>query len=433
DEFSKRFSKMEADAEGLPEESGGELLDNLVLFIRLLRERGFEVSGSRVITIVNALEIINIASKEDFYHALFSLLVSRKEEIPLFDHAFSLYWKRPGKSNFALAFPGKESGALRQSSSKVLEVKDPVRDDGSSSSAEKEDIRDAEPASFQTYSKNELLRQKDFSEMDERELSEAAKILGDLIWQLGLRRTRREKVGKGSLLDFRRSLRGNLRYGGELLLWSRRTQKLKPRSLVILADISGSMEQYSRMLLHFAYLITSESERAVEVFVFSTQLTRITRHLQGQNVENALREVGHGVPDWSGGTRIGQAVKDFNYLWARRLLSRGAVVLLISDGWDRGEPELLKREMSRLQRSCHRLIWLNPLLGSAQYEPLTRGMKAALPFVDDFLPIHNLTSIDELTKHLARLDARSSSRTLRRAPDPDPTAWHRLYWKDEYA
>jgi uncharacterized protein with von Willebrand factor type A (vWA) domain len=174
--------------------------------------------------------------------------------------------------------------------------------------------------------------------------------------------------------------------------------------LVIIADVSGSMERYTRLLLHFVYSLSEGLEQKVEAFVFSTRLTRITRQLHDRDVEEALRQVAHQVPDWSGGTRIGEALKTFNYKWVRRVLGQGAVVLLISDGWDRGDIDLLGKEMARLQRSCYRLIWLNPLLGSTEYEPLTRGMQAAMPYIDDFLPVHNLASLEDLAEHLKQVD-----------------------------
>ncbi len=244
-----------------------------------------------------------------------------------------------------------------------------------------------------TYSSKELLRQKDFSQLNEEELGEINRLIARLIWQLGERRTRRYRPGRGSQIDMRRTLRQNLRYGGEPLAWSYRRLSYKPRPLVTIADISGSMERYTRILLHFTYSLTRGLQQAVEAFVFSTRLTRITRNLVNNDIERAMDEVSQSVPDWSGGTRIGEALMRFNIKWARRVLGRGAVVLLISDGWDRGDPQVLAREIARLQRSCFRLIWLNPLLGSPDYEPLTRGIQAALPHIDDILPVHNLASI----------------------------------------
>ena len=235
--------------------------------------------------------------------------------------------------------------------------------------------------------------------------------MSELIWRLGTRRTRRYQPGKRGLLDFRRSLRNSLHYGGELLEWSRRQQRYKPRPLVIIADISGSMDRYARLLLHFIYSLTSGLSHSVETFVFSTRLTRITLQLRGKEVTQAMDEVSRSVLDWSGGTRIGEAMKEFNYNWSRRVLGRSAVVLIISDGWDRGDPPLLSKEMARLQRSCFRLIWLNPLLGLPDYRPLTKGMETALPFIDDFLSVHNQLSLEILADHLFQLNER---RPLRR-------------------
>jgi len=263
----------------------------------------------------------------------------------------------------------------------------------------------------QMYSAQEILRQKDFSELDPDELIAVKNLISQLIWQLGQKKTRRYRPGRGLRIDMRRSLRRNLQYGGEILQWSYRQPKIKPRPLVVIADISGSMERYTKLLLHFTYSLAIGLEQLVESFVFSTRLTRITYQLKNKNVDVVIKEVSQTVPDWSGGTRIGEALKRFNYDWTRRVSGHGAVILLISDGWDRGAPGLLTNEISRLQRSCHRLIWLNPLLGSPEYEPLTRGMQAALPYIDDFLPIHNLASLEELAVQLIRMEKR---RPLRR-------------------
>jgi uncharacterized protein with von Willebrand factor type A (vWA) domain len=212
-------------------------------------------------------------------------------------------------------------------------------------------------------------------------------------------------------------MRANLPFGGEWLIRAYRQRKLKPRPLVIIADISGSMEPYTRLLLHFAYGLVRGLVQPVEAFVFGTRLSRITRSLQDRLVESALAEISRAVPDWSGGTRIGDALKSFNYAWARRVLSRGAIVALISDGLDRGDIDLLAAEIARLQRSSYRLIWLNPLLGTPEYRPLARGMQAAMPFVDDFLTIHNFVSLQRLTDHLVRVSGR---RPMRRQPVSQP-------------
>jgi uncharacterized protein with von Willebrand factor type A (vWA) domain len=193
-------------------------------------------------------------------------------------------------------------------------------------------------------------------------------------------------------------LRRNL-LRGDLLDLPKRRRRVSPRPVVVMADVSGSMERYSRILLHFAYGLAHSGTR-VEVFVFATRLTRVSRHVGGSRGGDALTRVTRAVQDWGGGTRIGEALRTFNTRWSRRVMRNGPITIIVSDGWDRGDPELLSRELARVRRSSHRLIWLNPLLGSASYEPLTRGMQAALAHVHDFLPAHNLASIEQLVERL---------------------------------
>ncbi len=390
----------------------GQLLGNLLLFGRVLRGVGLDVNPGRMIDLVDALCYVPISRKGDFQHALRSLLVHRREDIPLFDEAFEIFWRKPSRGSTELDLramgekrrlrrPDFAPPALRNRS------RDPMEQGARQMPVEKEQA--PLPATL-TYSAREALRQKDFAELTGEELDAVKELMRKIAWRLGERRTRRRRPGGGGLLDLRRTLRRNLRYGGELLDWARREQKRKPRPLVILADISGSMESYTRLLLLFIYGLAEGLDRKAEAFLFSTRLTRITRELAGRDVDRALQEVSRAVPDWSGGTRIGEALKAFNFHWGRRVLSRGAVAILISDGWDCGEVELLREEIARLQRSSHRLIWLNPLLGSPQYQPLTRGMETALPYIDDFLPVHNLASLEDLAEHLASLDERRPAR-----------------------
>ena len=271
-----------------------------------------------------------------------------------------------------------------------------------------------------TYSAREVLRQKDFAHFSGHEIAEARQMMATLRWDLGNRRTRRMVPGDGSGLDLRRTLRRSLQHGGEMLELAHRGPKSRPRSLALICDVSGSMERYTRMLLHFIHTIASG--QPIEAFLFATRLTRITRQLRYRSIDQAITEVSRAVPDWAGGTRIGEAVKTFNYQWLRRTLRGQSIVMIISDGWDRGEPELLARETSRLQRSCHRLIWLNPLLGSPDYQPLTQGMQAALPYVDDFLPVHNMSSLQSLADRLSDIGPeRGVVRAYRpKAEEPEP-------------
>ncbi len=391
--------------------ASGNLLQNLLLFGRLLRELGLDVNPGRMIDLVQALSYIEIGRKIDFYHTTRGLLVQRREDLPLFDEAFEAFWRKPSESRTTLDLSGL---AGQRRPRRPALTPPPLRPPPATTAADQSNSSsDEQPPIVQvtmTYNAREVLRRKDFSELTGEELEAIKQLMAVLVWQLGERRTRRKQPGRGQLLDLRRSLRHNLRYGGEVLTWLYREPKSKPRPLVIVADISGSMERYTRLLLHFIYSVTAGLDQPVESFVFSTRLTRITRQLRGHDVERALREVSQAVADWSGGTRIGEALKTFNFDWGRRVLGHGAVVLIISDGWDRGDADLLRTEMDRLQRSCHRLIWLNPLLGSPQYEPLTRGMQAALPFVDDFLPVHNLASLEDLARRLSDLAQRSPLR-----------------------
>ena len=392
------------------------MLNNLLIFGRLLRASGIDITPGRMIAAVKALDWIEIGRKQDFYLTLRCTLVHNHDHQATFDQAFSLFWG----SRIMIQEPLPLQQHLPKSSitpkikpSRYAQKggRDPLQKSG-----QDEDQQVAVEAA-KTFSDIEILRKMDFAEMDQDEIDAVHRLMAELVWRLGTRRSRRYRPGKGQILDFRRSLRNSLRYGGELLEWSQRQRRYKPRPLVIIADISGSMDRYVRLLLHFIYSLTSGLNHSVETFVFSTRLTNITRQLRDKDVNQAMNEIAQSVPDWSGGTRIGMALKNFNYDWARRVLGRGAVGLIISDGWDRGDPLLLSREMARLQRSCYRLIWLNPLLGLPNYKPITKGMETALPFIDDFLAVHNLHSLEKLADHLLQLDDR---RPIRRQQTASP-------------
>ena len=274
-----------------------------------------------------------------------------------------------------------------------------------------------------------MSRAKDFATYDAAETAQARAVIARLAWTPGVRLTRRWVTGGGAP-DLRRVLRMNAKYGGEPVEIPQHRRRLAPRPLVVICDVSGSMEPYTRMLLLFVHAIACR-RRSIELFVFSTRLTRITRQFAGRSIDAALSRVRDAVRDWSAGTRIGQALRAFHVEWGRRVLRRGPVVLLISDGWDLGDPDLLKAEIARLRRGCFRLIWLNPLIGSPGYEPLTRGMRAALPYVDDFLSVRNMASLESLAAHLEALPPRHRGRVRRPtigAPDGyaagDVTPWN---------
>ena len=384
----------------------GQFLHNLLLFGRLLRRLGLDINPGHMMDLVSALDQIEIGRKADFYFAARTLLVHEREHLALFDKAFELFWRKPAEE-WNVDWPG--TAQPRRGSRPIvtpppLERSTPQAEDSTSASSQELTVIEV----TRTYSDRERLRHKDFAEMSAEESEAVKQMMAHLLWKVSERRTRRKRPGKGQWIDLRRTLRRSLRSEGEILRWSYREPKLKPRPLVVIADISGSMERYTRLLLHFIYGMKSARDQPVEAFVFSTRLTRITRPLQIRDLDLALKNVGQLVGDWAGGTRIGESLKTFNFAWGRRVLARGAVVLIISDGWDRGDVELLKREMARLRRNCHRLIWLNPLLGAPDYEPLTRGILAALPHVHDFLPVHNLASLEDLADRLTDLNRRSN-------------------------
>jgi uncharacterized protein with von Willebrand factor type A (vWA) domain len=383
----------------------GQFLHNILLFGRVLRGLGLDINPGRMMDLVSALDQIEIGRRSDFFYAARTLLVHDREDLPLFDEAFALFWRKPAEG---WDVPWQGLMRRRKPAGPIIthpHLKEPAPSADDSKSTNGQDLTVIEVT--RTYSDRELLRHKNFAEMDEEEAEAVKHLMAHLLWKVSERRTRRKRPGKGHLIDLRRTVRSSLRSEGEIFRWSYREPKRKPRPLVVMADISGSMERYTRLLLHFIYGMKAVLDQPVEAFVFSTRLTRITRPLQTRDLDLALKNVGQLVHDWAGGTRIGESLKTFNFEWGRRVLGRGAVVLIISDGWDRGDAALLAREMARLKRNCHRLIWLNPLLGAPDYEPLTRGIQAALPHVHDFPPVHNLASLEDLANRLADLNDRS--------------------------
>ena len=403
---------------------GGHILPNLLRFAEVLRRLGLDAGPANVLDMVRATEHVHIGRRGEFYQAARSIFVHRRQDLPVFDEAFNVFWRKPNtaRSGMDLRSMGEQR---RFRKPQVSAGRDEPMDDALALDGDPADDSVSRINLTRTYSAREVLRQKDFAQFSGQEIAEARRMMETLHWDLGYRKTRRMVPGDGSGLDLRRSLRRSLQYGGEMLELAQRGPKSRPRSLALICDVSGSMERYTRMLLHFIHTVAAGQPSAyngIEAFLFATRLTRITRQLRYRSVDQAITEVSRAVPDWAGGTRIGEAVKTFNYQWLRRTLRGQAIVLIISDGWDRGEPELLARETSRLQRSCHRLIWLNPLLGSPDYQPLTQGMQAALPYVDDFLPVHNLNSLQALAGRLSDIGPeRGAVRAYRPKPaEPEP-------------
>jgi uncharacterized protein with von Willebrand factor type A (vWA) domain len=382
----------------------GFLAANVLLFGRVLRAAGLDVHHARLLDAIRALEWVGVTSRADVAAALRSLLVHSEADLVRFDEAFNLFFRAHGDPAPGLPlFPlGERPRVVVRSLPRA-----PVR-------VEIDDIESGSATAARTmaaWSAVSVSRTKDFGDFTDAELERARRLLQHVPWTLSLRRTRRWQRASRGAVDLRPVLRRNLTRGGDLVDLPRRARGEAVRPIVLLADVSGSMERYSRALLHFVYGLTHSAAR-VEAFVFATELTRVTRHLVEHRGTAAFTRVAREVRDWGGGTRIGEALRTFNLRWARRVMRNGPVVLIVSDGWDRGDPALLDRELARVRRSCRRLIWLNPLLGSANYEPLTRGMLAALRRVDDFLPAHNLTSLEQLANHLRALP-RGRTRTRR--------------------
>jgi uncharacterized protein len=384
-------------------ECQGHLLEHILRFGRVLRLMGVQVSLRQLLDLVDATRFIPITAQLNFYCAARALLVNRREDLPVFDQAFDIFWcSVPSEAD------GKKgSGPTRQARLPDLPGEGPPGEDADGCVDPGPGECDGEPAlavQAAQYSPMEILRSKDFGEMSWEEIQAAKRAIARLDWKLGKRRTRRYHPGRRGRLDLRKMMRANLAKGGEPAALAYRTRAYRPRPLVVLCDVSGSMERYSRLLLHFIHALTHGLIGVdVEAFVFGTRLTRITHHLRHKDVDESIDQVGKNVVDWSGGTRIGEVIKTFNFRWARQVLGRGAVTLIISDGWDRGDVDLLSHELERLQRLTYRLIWLNPLLVANIDQPdtMARGMAAALTYVDDLLSCSNLASLEQLAEVLS--------------------------------
>jgi uncharacterized protein with von Willebrand factor type A (vWA) domain len=376
-------------------------LANLIAFGRMLRHAGLQVGTDRLITLSEALQLIDLGSRDEVRAACRAVLIERQEDIATFDSLFDEFWSDQ-HDDTSLSRPSGSESPPAKSDARPEAPSDSTLDDAPDSIA------------LMTWSDLERISTRDFTELTDGELAMVRSALSRLAWNIEERRTRRWIAGRGSRIDLRRALARSLRTGGDITTLPRRRRRTRRRPVVLLCDVSGSMEQYTRTLLLFAHTL-SRGMRDVEAFLFATRLTRITMELRAPTPDAAMAAVSRAVSDWSGGTRIGEALRTFHQRWRRRTLHGSAVVILISDGWDRGEPQVLGDEIARLHRSCHRLVWLNPLIGTIDYAPLTRGLQAALPFVDDFLPVRTLRDVRELALHLGALRATSMRATGLRA------------------
>ncbi|TWA81202.1 hypothetical protein FBZ83_10891 [Azospirillum brasilense] len=380
----------------------GGLAINLMHFARALRAAGLPVGPGKLLQAVEAVEAVGIGNRADFYWALHAVFVNRRDQREVFDQAFHVFWRNPDilKRMMGLMLPTIRTESPDTQDPLSRRVADALR--GTAPEAEGPEKSEIEVDASFTVSAQERLQEKDFEKMSAAEMAEAKRMLARIALPVAEVTTRRHRPDpRGPRVDPRATLRRMLRSGGDLADLARRSRRTRPPPLVVLCDISGSMTRYSRMLLHFMHALSNDRDR-VHSFVFGTRLTNITRHLRHKDVDVALDAVSAAVADWSGGTRIGTALHAFNRTWARRVLGQGAVVLLITDGLDRDAGEGLAAEAERLHKSCRRLVWLNPLLRWEGFAPKSSGIRALLPHVDDFRPVHNLNSLAGLADALNR-------------------------------
>ncbi len=387
---------------------GGNLLANIMYFARALRAAGLPVGPGKVLNAAEAVRAIGIENRADFYWALHAVFVNRRDQRPIFDQAFHIFWRNPKllEKMMGLLLPSL-SVADPEASAMNRRLAEALAEGQADKTREVE--REQEFDAAMTFSEREVLRQMDFEQMSNAEMEQARAAVRKLALVLAENPTRRFAANpQGARIDMRATLRAQLRAGGIIAL-KRKSRVSRPPPLVVLCDISGSMSRYTRIFLHFIHAVARDRGR-VHAFLFGTRLSNVTRYLRARDVDEALDRVAASVSDWSGGTRIGQSLAQFNRIWSRRVLGQGAVVLFISDGLDRDGGEGLAREMERLHKSCKRLIWLNPLLRYEGFAPKSLGMRAMLPHVDEFRPVHNLESLEALADALKqagprRLDA----------------------------
>lgn len=380
-------------------EPAGRLADNVVHFARALRAAGLPLGTDRVLLALQAVAACGLASRADLYATLRCCLVDRAEHRSLFDQAFHVFWRDPDLLAQMLRMLLPQIGARRGAEAAVSRR---LAEALFASRSETPPARSrSELAAQMSSSERESLRKADFDSMTRAEWHAARALLARLRVLFESLPTRRQAPARrGERIDLRALLRQCSRRGGEITGLPRRRRRTRTPPLVALVDISGSMSRYSRMFLHFLHAV-SNADLKVQSFVFGTRLTRITRQLQSKDPDLALAAVVAAVDDWAGGTRIAQSLAEFNRRWARRVLGGGATVLLVSDGLEHADLDLLAREAARLARSCRRLVWLNPLLRFEGFQPRARGVRALLPQVDAFLPVHNVASLEALAQALA--------------------------------
>jgi uncharacterized protein len=385
---------------------GKGTLPNMMAFGRALKQLGVKVSLSQVLDASRSAEFVDVAEREDFRGLLRANLISQKEDFPVFDMLFDCFWREqsyervPMETMDIQGTPresqapegGDEEGGLEEAASDAL-------------AQENVPLENLDEFAVPTYSAQELMNRKDFSEMGVEESRAIARAILLIATKIATQISRRKKVGrKGAVIDPRSTMRRSMKFGGEVIELSRRKRRIKKTKVVLLCDVSGSMDCYSRFLIQFMYGLQNELW-GVETFVFSTSLSRITHLIRTKNIVDALEKISGSILGWSGGTNIGRSLHTFNRNFAPSMVTHRTVVVIISDGWDRGDVSLLEKEMQDIKRRAKKIIWLNPLLASENYEPLCKGMQAALPYLDLFLSVHNVNSLVSLGRTLQKMVA----------------------------
>lgn len=392
--------------------SGEKLSDNVLYFARVLRSAGIPIGSGRILEAIEAINKIGLADKSIFYWALHSVFVHKNEHREIFDQTFKIFWKNPRllEKMMQLALPKLNIGTTETSDSDInRRVQEAFNTDNISEDnyvdASTED--ELEFDAVMTYSESELLQGMDFEQMSSDEINKAKKVIAQM--NLSIPQVKSRRFKSSSLrrkIDLRQSLKGANKFCGEYIPLRYKSRKDKHPPIIAICDVSGSMSRYSRMLLHFMHVLTT-LRNDVHTFLFGTRLTNVTRFLRFKDVDEALAATSSAVEDWSGGTRIGDCLKEFNFNWSRRVLGPGAIVLFITDGLDRGGGIGLSKQIKLIQKSSKRLIWLNPLLRYEEFAPKPTGVKAILPHVDEFRPIHSLESMDQLVNALSETNLQS--------------------------
>jgi uncharacterized protein with von Willebrand factor type A (vWA) domain len=398
--------------------SGSAFFWNALLFTRALRAEGITTDIGAAIDYSRALTLIDIGDRQQVQAAGMAIFVRRRDEVPVYEEVFARFWQRyelaikPMSMDFEIEGSGADQAQASEIQAGDVDGDDVVSSVTGNEGADADSsAEDDEADGSMSWSERERLLHKPFDRMSPGELRDAERLVDQVRPRLEMRRARRQELHRhGRAVAARQMFRANLQNGGDLLEWLWRRPAMRPRSITVICDVSGSMERHSRLLMRFAMALHRVSAVRTEAFVFGTHLTRVTRELTGRDPDAGLDRVTSAVSDWSGGTRIGESLRQFNAAWARRVLRSSGVVIVVSDGWDRGDPALVRAEMARLQRSCHRLIWLDPLAGTEYYQPLAGGMAAAYPFIDDLVAVNDLASLQRLGDLLAEMAAHRSRR-----------------------